>query len=84
MKAVQTNTNFFKACKAKLEMYIETHKNLISNVWEDLWVCKHGESDIQFYNGCDLVLEVSKGSYEENLEVAVMWLLDGQKDPIRR
>lgn len=82
MKAIQTNTLFFDQCKAKLEMYIKTGKNLISKVWDDLWVAKNG-NDIQFYNGCDLIIEVSKGSYAENLEDAVIWLLSGQRDPLK-
>lgn len=80
MKAIQTNTLFFDRCKSKLEMYIRTEKNLISKVWGNLWVARVGD-DIRFYNGCDLVVEVSKGSYQENLETAVIRLLDGQKDP---
>ena len=82
--AIQTNTYFFDQCKKKLEMYIETGKNLISNVWDDLWVCLHGESDIQFYTGCDLIVEISKGTYQQNLEDAVIWLLSGQEDPIKK
>jgi hypothetical protein len=82
MKAIQTNTLFFDRCKAKLEMYIETGKNLISKVWDDLWVTKNGNS-IQFYNGCDLIVEISRGSYAENLETAVIWLLSGQRDPLK-
>lgn len=82
MKAIQTNTYFFEQCKAKLEMYIKTGKNLISKVWDDLWCARIGD-DIRFYNGCDLIVEVSKGSYADNLVDSVIWLLDGQKDPIK-
>ena len=82
IKAIQTNTLFFDQCKKKLEMYLETGKQLISKRWDCLLAFKNG-SDIQFYNGCELIWEFSGGSYESNLETAVLWLLDGQKDPIR-
>ena len=78
---IQKDTYFFNSCIQKLEMYIRTGKKLISKVWDDLWVTKKG-NDISFYNGCDLIWEFSSGSYEQNLENAVLWLLDGAKDPL--
>lgn len=82
MKAVQVNTYFFEQCKKKLEMYLKTGKQLISKRWECLLAYRNGD-DIQFYDGCDLIIEISRGSYQRNLETAVIWLLDGQKDPLK-
>ena len=80
---IQTNTYSFQKCKEKLEMYIKTGKTLMSTVWQDLICCKNG-NDIQFYTGCDLIYEFSFGSYEDNIEQAVIWLLSGQKDPLKK
>jgi len=82
MKVVQVNTYFFDQCKKKLEMYLKTGKQLISKRWECLLAYRNGD-DIQFYDGCDLIIEISRGSYQRNLETAVIWLLDGQKDPLK-
>jgi hypothetical protein len=63
-------------------MYLETGKQLKSTVWECLLAFKNGD-DIQFYDGCDLIIEISGGhTYEQNLDFAVVWLLEGQKDPL--
>ena len=78
----QINTKFFDACLAKLEMYIKTGKQLKSKVWHDLYAYRNGD-DIQFYDGCDLIVEVSKGSYQQSLITSVLWLLGGQPDPLK-
>lgn len=80
---IQTNTTFFEACKNKLRMYLEKGGQLKSNRWDCLLVGRVG-NDIQFYNGCDLIIEISVGTFEQNLETAVAWLLDGQKDPLAK
>lgn len=82
INAIQINTKFFENCKAKLEMYLKTGFQLQSKIWHDLYAYRNGD-DIQFYDGCDLIVEISKGSYAKNLETAVLWLLGGQHDPLK-
>ena len=82
MNFYNTKTQFFQQCKDKLKMYLETGKQLKSTVWECLLAFKNGD-DIQFYDGCDLIVEISGGhTFEQNLDFAVIWLLEGQKDPL--
>lgn len=83
MKAIQTNTYIFNQAKKKLEMYMETGKALNCKNWNDLHAYKQGDS-ISFYNECDLIFEFSRGSYDDNLTNAVIWLFDGAKDPLRK
>lgn len=84
MNFYDTKTKFFQQCKDKLKMYLETGKQLKSTVWECLLAFKHGD-DIQFYDGCDLIIEISGGhTFEQNLDFAVIWLLEGQKDPLAK
>lgn len=80
MTAIQTNTQFFENCKKKLEWYIQTGNRLNSH-WEDLRAYR-SENDIQFYNGCDLIWEFGFGDYNQALELSVVWLLGGAKDPL--
>lgn len=83
MNFYNTKSQFFQQCKDKLKMYLETGKQLQSTVWECLLAYKNGD-DIQFYDGCDLIIEISGSTFEQNLETAVVWLLDGQKDPLAK
>lgn len=83
MNFYNTKTKFFQQCKDKLKMYLETEKQLKSTVWECLLAFKNGD-DIQFYDGCDLIIEISGSTFDKNLETAVVWLLDGQKDPLAK
>jgi len=74
---------FFEACKAKLEWYIKTHQQLKSDKWESLHAYRDGNA-VGFYSGCDLIYEFDFGDYQNNLMLATQWLLEGQKDPLKK
>ena len=70
--------NYFNACKSKLEWYLDSGKELKSDVWKHLHAYRTGDK-ISFYDGCDLITEFNFGDYPNNLLLATQWLLEGQK-----